>query len=146
MGRLTPKHGAVARICRPRATPYWQDLGRALVACVIAAKAEHWPSKGRSKAERKQRKNNAAPNIREPSQSSVVDCQQRKQFAADNEMPRSNTLNEKPPESLIRTWVWMLAESNDPELVERGRANLIKAFGSMQKAVQFVEQQAKNKP
>ena len=48
-------------------------------------------------------------------------------------------LNNKPPESLIRTWVWMMAESNNPELVERGRKNLITAFGSMKKAIQYLE-------
>ena len=33
----------------------------------------------------------------------------------------------------------MMAESNNPELVERGRENLITAFGSMKKAIQYVE-------
>ena len=46
-----------------------------------------------------------------------------------------------PPESLIRTWVWMMSENNDPELVAKGRKNLISAFGSLQKAIQYIEQQ-----
>ncbi|UAA40890.1 hypothetical protein KIH87_13250 [Paraneptunicella aestuarii] len=50
-------------------------------------------------------------------------------------------MNKTPPESLIRTWVWMMAESNNPELVERGRQNLINAFGSMKKAIEHIESQ-----
>lgn len=46
-----------------------------------------------------------------------------------------------PPESLIRTWVWMMSENNDPELMTKGRKNLINAFGSLQKAIQYIEQQ-----
>jgi hypothetical protein len=46
-----------------------------------------------------------------------------------------------PPESLIRTWVWMMSENNDPELINKGRRNLINAFGSLQKAIEYIEQQ-----
>jgi hypothetical protein len=46
-----------------------------------------------------------------------------------------------PPESLIRTWVWMMSENNDPELMNKGRQNLINAFGSLQKAIQYIEEQ-----
>lgn len=46
-----------------------------------------------------------------------------------------------PPESLIRTWVWMMSENNDPELMNKGRQNLIGAFGSLQKAIQYIEEQ-----
>jgi hypothetical protein len=46
-----------------------------------------------------------------------------------------------PPESLIRTWVWMMSENNDPELMNKGRKNLINAFGSLQKAIEYIEQQ-----
>lgn len=46
-----------------------------------------------------------------------------------------------PPESLIRTWVWMMSENNDPELMNKGRKNLINAFGSLQKAIQYIEEQ-----
>jgi hypothetical protein len=46
-----------------------------------------------------------------------------------------------PPESLIRTWVWMMSENNDPQLMNKGRKNLISAFGSLQKAIQYIEQQ-----
>jgi hypothetical protein len=51
-------------------------------------------------------------------------------------------MNNAPPESLIRTWVWMMSENNDPELMNKGRKNLISAFGSLQKAIQYIEQQA----
>ncbi len=46
-----------------------------------------------------------------------------------------------PPESLIRTWVWMMSENNDPQLVNKGRQNLVNAFGSLQKAIEYIEQQ-----
>lgn len=46
-----------------------------------------------------------------------------------------------PPESLIRTWVWMMSENNDPELMNKGRKNLINAFGSMQNAIKYIEEQ-----
>lgn len=46
-----------------------------------------------------------------------------------------------PPESLIRTWVWMMSENNDQELMNKGRKNLINAFGSLQKAIEYIEQQ-----
>lgn len=46
-----------------------------------------------------------------------------------------------PPESLIRTWVWMMSENNDPELMNKGRKNLINAFGSLQKAIEYIEAQ-----
>ena len=46
-----------------------------------------------------------------------------------------------PPESLIRTWVWMMSENNDTELMNKGRKNLINAFGSIQKAIEYIEQQ-----
>lgn len=46
-----------------------------------------------------------------------------------------------PPESLIRTWVWMMSENNDPQLMNKGRKNLVDAFGSLQKAIEYIEQQ-----
>ncbi len=49
-----------------------------------------------------------------------------------------------PPESLIRTWVWMMSENNDPELMNKGRQNLINAFGSLQNAIQYIEQQVES--
>jgi hypothetical protein len=50
-------------------------------------------------------------------------------------------MNNVPPESLIRTWVWMMSENNDQELMNKGRKNLVSAFGSLQKAIQYIEQQ-----
>ena len=52
-------------------------------------------------------------------------------------------MHKLPPESLIRTWVWMMSEKDSPELMQKGRQNLINAFGSMQKAIEYIEQQAK---
>jgi hypothetical protein len=51
------------------------------------------------------------------------------------------TMKNVPPESLIRTWVWMMSENNDQELINKGRRNLINAFGSLQKAIEYIEQQ-----
>jgi hypothetical protein len=51
-------------------------------------------------------------------------------------------MHKTPPESLIRTWVWMMSEKDNPELMQKGRQNLINAFGSLQKAIQYIEQQA----
>lgn len=50
-------------------------------------------------------------------------------------------MNNIPPESLIRTWVWMMSENNDPELMNKGRKNLISAFGSLQNAIKYIEAQ-----
>jgi hypothetical protein len=50
-------------------------------------------------------------------------------------------MNNVPPESLIRTWVWMMSENNDSQLINKGRKNLINAFGSLQKAIEYIEQQ-----
>jgi hypothetical protein len=50
-------------------------------------------------------------------------------------------MNNIPPESLIRTWVWMMSENNEPDLMNKGRKNLINAFGSIQKAIEYIEQQ-----
>lgn len=46
-----------------------------------------------------------------------------------------------PPESLIRTWVWMMSETNNPEIMNKGRQNLINAFGSLHNAIQYIEEQ-----
>ena len=53
-----------------------------------------------------------------------------------------SAMQNTPPESLIRTWVWMKSENNDPELMNKGRKNLINAFGSIQNAIKYIEQQA----
>lgn len=48
-------------------------------------------------------------------------------------------MHKLPPESLIRTWVWMMSENDSPELMHKGRQNLINAFGSLQKAIEYIE-------
>ena len=50
-------------------------------------------------------------------------------------------MNNVPPESLIRTWVWMMSENNNPELANKGRENLVNAFGSLKKAIEYIESQ-----
>ena len=39
-----------------------------------------------------------------------------------------------PPLPLIQTWVWMMIESGNPEIQDKGRDNLIAAVGSLAKA------------
>ncbi|QDE32466.1 MULTISPECIES: hypothetical protein [Shewanella] len=48
-----------------------------------------------------------------------------------------------PPLQLIQTWVWMMIESNNPELQDKGRDNLISAFGSLAKANEYLFEYAK---
>jgi hypothetical protein len=43
-----------------------------------------------------------------------------------------------PPLPLIKTWVWMMIESGNPELQDKGRDNLISAFGSLAKANEYL--------
>ncbi|GAB1040359.1 MAG: hypothetical protein Sw1PiTSA_21140 [Shewanella algae] len=47
-----------------------------------------------------------------------------------------------PPLPLIQTWVWMMIESGNPEIQEKGRNNLIASFGSLAKANEYLAQQA----
>ena len=48
-----------------------------------------------------------------------------------------------PPLQLIQTWVWMMIESNNPELQDKGRDNLISAFGSLAKANEYLVESTK---
>lgn len=43
-----------------------------------------------------------------------------------------------PPLPLIQTWVWMMIESGNPEIQDKGRNNLIAAFGSLTKANKYL--------
>ncbi|WP_372871449.1 hypothetical protein [Shewanella sp.] len=43
-----------------------------------------------------------------------------------------------PPLTLIQTWVWMMMESGNPELQEKGRRNLINSFGSLANANEYL--------
>ena len=54
-----------------------------------------------------------------------------------------NTKNQSPPLQLIQTWVWMMIESGNPELQEKGRNNLIATFGSLAKANEYLTNQLK---
>ncbi|UJF22864.1 hypothetical protein [Shewanella sp. OMA3-2] len=45
-----------------------------------------------------------------------------------------------PPLQLIQTWVWMMIESDNPELQDKGRNNLILAFGTLAKANEYLTQ------
>ncbi|UCX05794.1 hypothetical protein [Shewanella glacialimarina] len=48
-----------------------------------------------------------------------------------------------PPLQLIQTWVWMMIESDNPELQDKGRNNLILAFGTLAKANEYLTQSVK---
>ena len=41
-----------------------------------------------------------------------------------------------PPLPLIQTWIWMMTQSGNPEIQEKGQNNLIASFGSLAKANQ----------
>ncbi len=47
-----------------------------------------------------------------------------------------------PPLPLIQTWVWMMIESGNPEIQEKGRMNLIASFGSLAKANEYLANNA----
>ncbi|GIU36224.1 hypothetical protein [Shewanella colwelliana] len=46
-----------------------------------------------------------------------------------------------PPLPLIQTWVWMMTESNTPEIQQKGQSNLISSFGSLAKANEYLVKQ-----
>ncbi len=56
--------------------------------------------------------------------------------------PQSAT--EYPPMALIKTWVWMMIESTNPEIQEKGKNNLISAFGSLAKANNYIASLSQN--
>ncbi|ASJ97834.1 MULTISPECIES: hypothetical protein [Shewanella] len=55
-------------------------------------------------------------------------------------MPQSSDV-QYPPLPLIQTWVWMMTESNSPEIQQKGQNNLISSFGSLAKANEYLVQQ-----
>ncbi|MCG9695793.1 hypothetical protein [Shewanella sp. Isolate11] len=54
-------------------------------------------------------------------------------------MPQSSEA-QYPPLPLIQTWVWMMTESNSPEIQQKGQSNLISSFGSLAKAHEYLVQ------
>lgn len=52
-------------------------------------------------------------------------------------MPQSSDA-QYPPLPLIQTWVWMMTESNNPEIQQKGQSNLISSFGSLAKANEYL--------
>ncbi|QYJ85467.1 hypothetical protein K0I73_14855 [Shewanella mesophila] len=55
-------------------------------------------------------------------------------------MPQSSEA-QYPPLPLIQTWVWMMTESNSPEIQQKGQNNLISSFGSLAKANEYLVKQ-----
>lgn len=43
------------------------------------------------------------------------------------------------PLSLLKTWVWMVTESDDPAVIDQGTDKLIMEFGSLAEAQDFIE-------
>ncbi|WOT05780.1 hypothetical protein [Shewanella youngdeokensis] len=43
-----------------------------------------------------------------------------------------------PPLPLIQTWVWMMTQSETPEIQAKGQSNLIASFGSLAKANEYL--------
>ncbi|QDF68032.1 hypothetical protein FJQ87_16395 [Shewanella sp. SNU WT4] len=46
-----------------------------------------------------------------------------------------------PPLPLIKTWIWMMLESGNPEIEDKGRNNLIASFGSLAEANRYLSEQ-----
>ncbi|MGS0680937.1 hypothetical protein ACVBIL_07255 [Shewanella sp. 125m-7] len=55
----------------------------------------------------------------------------------DSSKPKS------PPLPLIQTWIWMMTQSGNPEIQEKGQSNLIASFGSLAKANEYLLEQDK---
>ncbi|RLV60472.1 hypothetical protein D5018_06680 [Parashewanella curva] len=49
----------------------------------------------------------------------------------------------KLPLALIKTWVWMMVESKEPQIREKGRSNLINTFGSLANANTYITEKLK---
>ncbi|WP_237524250.1 hypothetical protein [Shewanella sp. KX20019] len=59
------------------------------------------------------------------------------QLSKDAKMLDSS--NQKyPPLPLIQTWIWMMTQSENPEIQEKGQSNLIASFGSLAKANEYL--------
>ncbi len=50
--------------------------------------------------------------------------------------------NSLPPISLIKTWVWMMTESEEDDVRQRGMDNLVSAFGSLKSAQEYLLKQS----
>lgn len=46
----------------------------------------------------------------------------------------------KVPLPIIKTWVWMVTESDDPTIIDQGTDNLVQEFGTLTEAQDFIEQ------
>ncbi len=43
-----------------------------------------------------------------------------------------------PPLPLIQTWIWMMTQSGDADIQQKGQNNLIASFGSLAKANEYL--------
>ncbi|BAJ00740.1 hypothetical protein [Shewanella violacea] len=43
-----------------------------------------------------------------------------------------------PPLPLIQTWIWMMTQSSDADIQQKGQNNLIASFGSLAKANEYL--------
>ncbi|ABV35549.1 conserved hypothetical protein [Shewanella sediminis HAW-EB3] len=43
-----------------------------------------------------------------------------------------------PPLPLIQTWIWMMTQSGDSDIQQKGQNNLIASFGSLAKANEYL--------
>jgi hypothetical protein len=46
--------------------------------------------------------------------------------------------NLKPPATLVKTWLWMARDASDYELKKLGRNNIIRIFGSVESAHDYI--------
>ena len=47
-------------------------------------------------------------------------------------------MNKQPPVSLVKTWAWMMTESDDEQVRNRAMNNLIAAFGTLAAAQAYI--------
>lgn len=43
------------------------------------------------------------------------------------------------PVPIVKTWVWMITESQDPAIIDQGTDNLVQEFGTLAEAQDFIE-------
>ena len=54
-------------------------------------------------------------------------------------MQDKSELQSNVPVSLLKTWVWMVTESDDPAVIDQGTDKLLEEFESLRDAQRFIE-------
>ena len=45
----------------------------------------------------------------------------------------------KVPLPIVKTWVWMVTESDDPAIIDQGTDNLVQQFGTLTEANDYID-------